>query len=296
MKNITAKFTAFLSASLLLSGGALAQSEDAKAILEGLKALGTRIDRLEKRIDGLEGAAPASTARRSEKSAEASATPQPSPPPSEGSAMPPGMKAVPGWVVNVLPHIENVSEPDPLFRFSQSKLPVTFSAHQATRRVEDWVRYIAEAKLNIYVPGKHVFIVDITLGSMVYAICEGQFLLNGKPILTFRENIDGGKNRTISAGHALEVGNYDARFSVECRDGNGRTATSGWAKTSIDIQIRGPNDETPRPLAANEIFHFVKDKPVIARPASSETKKPKPPTPHPTAGPSTALPSAKNSP
>lgn len=173
------------------------QSEDTKAILNALKNLDGRMDGMQKQIDDLKSGGAKAPAAAPTEAAKAEAPPSATPTPSAGSALPPGMKAVPGWVVNVLPYVENVREPDPLFLFSQSKLPMNFGAHLATRSVDDWVKYKAEAKFNVYEAGRHVLLVEIKAPAETTARCGGYLKIGENVVVDLKEGV-GGSSRTTN--------------------------------------------------------------------------------------------------
>ncbi len=154
----------FLKIALLITiaapaSAAFAQDANQNAVLDALKRIEGQLDGMDKRIDGLEK----KPSTKSEAPAVSTAVPANSAPSaSSGSSLPPGMKAVPGWIINVVPFIKDVAEPDPMFRFSASKLPIRFDAHLSSRKFDDWVRYWGEGKLNVYEPGRYVFQIDLT--------------------------------------------------------------------------------------------------------------------------------------
>lgn len=132
--------------SLLFGGVFLwpvsAAAQQTDAILDALKRIEGRIDGMQKQIDDL-------------KSGPSKQVPAQSG--SQGTAaLPAGTRAVAGWAISVLPYSRDATPPDALFRFPAPKTPLRFDAHLATRRIDNWVSYRGEAKLNVTVPGRYV--------------------------------------------------------------------------------------------------------------------------------------------
>lgn len=264
--------TISLAAFVLFPFAVLAQSDDTKAILDALKGLGDRMDGMQRQIDQLKGGAPA-PASEPAKSAPAEAPPPAARGTPEGGT-PPGMKLVPGWVINVIPFEQGNPSPDVLFQFKAAKMPVRFGAHLATKNMENWVRYRGEAKLNVFEAGRHVFQIDITAARNMLGCVVG-FEVGGKSAISTESKtyykVQNETTRTISGGLDLAVGNYDATISVGCQANGGNPGYLGigndfyhnrdqWLNSTFNIQVRGPSDSVPRAFEPTELFHYVRQR------------------------------------
>jgi hypothetical protein len=278
--------TLFLFSIVAAPMAALAQSDDTKAILDALKGLGDRMDGMQRQIDQLKSgpAAPApATAPAKSPPAEA---PGPAARGTPSGGTPPGMKLVPGWVVQVIPYEEGNPSPDALFQFTAPKLPLKFNAHLATKNTDNWVRYRGEAKLNVYEAGRHVFLVDIAVPRGPDASCSVALSIGGKDVVSTPEKsvhvVKDQTTLTVSGGLDMAVGNYDATFSMACQT-NGGQSNAGylgrgnnfynqkeeWLGTSFNIQVRGPSDSVPRAFEPTELFHYVRQRASAPGPAGA---------------------------
>jgi hypothetical protein len=275
--------TLFLFSIVAAPMAALAQSDDTKAILDALKGLGDRMDGMQRQIDQLKGApavpAPATAPTKS--------PPAEAPPPAArgtpSGGTPPGMKLVPGWVVQVIPYEESNPSPDALFQFTAPKLPLKFNAHLATKNTDNWVRYRGEAKLNVYEAGRHVFLFDVAnAASRPSLYCVLEIGINGKKVIATPEKaiseINGNDTKTLSGGIDLAVGNYDITFEAGCQSGgalfirrgsNDYNHRDAWLNSSVNIQVRGPTDSVPRAFEPTELFHYVRQRASAPGPAGA---------------------------
>lgn len=264
--------------------------DNQSAILDALKRIEGRLDGMDKRIDGLEKSAPATAVIPDDVTvapkAEAAKS---SLPPAQGAALPPGMKAVPGWSVNVIPFDKGNPKPDPLFRFRAEKFPLKFNAHLATRKVNNWVKYLGEAKFNAYESGRYIFQIDMIAASNQESYCVPKFGIDGKPLIALekdhRFDINQGEIETASGGIDLSQGNYDVEFEVACISGNRldqgylgignslRNDFPSWQESGFSVLVRGPNDDVARPFASKELFTLVKAEPAATpQKSKAETK------------------------
>ena len=182
-----------------------------------------------------------------------------------------------------MPQSKQVREPDALFKFGRSRLPITFDAHLATRQLDDWVKYKGEALLNISEPGRYVFSATIQ-ASKSDIHCGGYFKVGSNVVIELGDEVGdkpstelaGGQNKSLSNGMTLSSGNYDASFLIACWVSWGFSASRmdestrpSWQATSFDLQVRGPSDDVLRPFGAKELFYLVREKK-----ASSATVEP----------------------
>ncbi len=264
---------------LISSVAAVAQSDDLKAVLGAIEAVNKRLDGMQTQIEEIQRGGSRAPAEAQTKGPAASQQAIPNPP---------GMKPQTGWLFSAVPFDRSVAEPDALFRFSRPSMPVKFGNHLDTRRIQNWVRYRGEAKLNIHESGRHVFALDIQNGNYHSTRCRGYFRVNKSEVFRFgsRDNGEGsdvsvqrGQSTTVSGGMTLDVGNYDALLFVSCFPNCGDTDQEcwrAWHNTAFDLQMRGPSDNAPRPFARNEVFYWVRDtQPApTAQPAQKRSESP----------------------
>lgn len=285
MMKRTHKLMMLAALPLVVSATALAQSEDTKAILDALKGLGQRMDGMQKQIDELKrpAKAPAEVSNaieQKEDHPDATASPSQAKP-----TTPAGMRAEVGWTISALPDAKGQREPDALFRFSKQSLPISFNAHLKTKGIDDWVKYRGEAQLQIYEPGRHVFSVEIAAPATRDLYCGGYLKIGTTVVIDLGNEMSNWNDttrapdketKTVSAGLALETGNYDITFLAACYN---RCTVSGnegcrdaWHGSTFDIQVRGPSDDAPRPFTSKEIIRWVRAKPSVTAVDSAPAK------------------------
>lgn len=246
---------------------AQAQSDDTKAILDAIGGLNSRLDKMQGEIDALKPSSPSTPIAPAEQEPQNS---QQNEVEAASQGIPSGMQASPGWIINVLPVDERNREPDALFRFRQPKMPINFKSHLATRKIDDYVKYRAEALLNIEHAGRYVFSFEAT-APRDRAFCAGYMRIGKSTVIDWgREfdhkrgalRIEARESATASGAITLEQGNYDVVLLIACWDVGGFSSYSSvkerWRDIKADVQVRGPHDDVLRPFAAKELFHWVK--------------------------------------
>ena len=233
----------------------LAQAPDAntQVILDALKGINNRLDRIERRIDAIEsrGAAAEQTSTAGGKN-----------PPAE----PAESDAKSGWNASAHMVTNGTIEPDALVYFTLPPSEIRLNAHMTQTKSSSVLAYEAEATFNASEDGRYLFVIE-TEGRAHNVGCRGGLSFGAQQIIAIGKPTSpafASDGLTLTGSAELKAGPHDIRFTALCQKAN-RSGYSrpiptdaSWRDTGFRIFVRGPNERELRPLTDKELFHYEK--------------------------------------